>query len=53
MQQFRMRSVRGAYKFGNRDISTYIQLDYKPKWFHRMMMKFFFGLHWVDETTNK
>ena len=48
MQQFTIRSVRGGYKFGNGQPSVIIQLNYKPKWFHRFMMKLCFGLYWVD-----
>ena len=48
IQQFTIRSVRGGYKFGNGQPDVILQLHYKPKWFHRFMMKLCFGLYWVD-----
>jgi hypothetical protein len=39
----------GGYRIGKRD-TGYIQfnLDYKPNWFHRQIMKLCLGWYWYD-----
>ena len=43
--------VKGWYVLGSTDKSNTlsISLTFKPKWFHRQMMRIFFGWYWVDE----
>ena len=43
--------VKGGYVFGSRNKTNTIafHLPFKPKWFHRQMMRIFFGWYWVDE----
>jgi hypothetical protein len=42
--------VVGGYRLG-KQTSDYVQftMTYKPKWFHRQMMKIFFGWYWFNE----
>lgn len=43
--------VKGAYVLGSRNMENTIafHLAFKPKWFHRQMMRIFLGWYWVDE----
>ena len=40
----------GGYRFGS-DPHYYTQFNftYKPKWFHRTMMRIFFDMHWFNK----
>ena len=38
----------GEWKIGDEDYFISFALRTKPKWFHRVMAKFFFGLQWID-----
>ena len=39
----------GGYRFGsNLNYYTQFNFTYKPKWFHRTMMRIFFDMHWFD-----
>jgi len=38
----------GEWKIGDDSHFISFALTKKPKWFHRMCAKFFFGLVWVD-----
>jgi hypothetical protein len=39
----------GGYRFGsNENYYTQFNFTYKPKWFHRTMMRIFFDMHWFN-----
>jgi len=38
----------GEWKIGDDEHFISFALKTKPKWFHRQMARFFFGLRWVD-----
>lgn len=41
--------VVGGYKLGKQTSNNLIiTMTHKPKWFHRQMMKIFFGLYWFN-----
>jgi len=44
----------GGYRMG-KHTSNYIQFNmyHKPIWFHRQMMRIFFGWYWFDDTNVK
>ena len=39
----------GRYEIGKDGYTMSIALTYKPNWFHRTMMKLFFGIIWIDK----
>lgn len=39
----------GRYEIGKDGYTMSIALTYKPNWFHRTMMKLFFGILWIDK----
>ena len=43
--------IKGWYVLGSTDKSNTLSFSFtfKPKWFHRQMMRIFFGWYWVDE----
>lgn len=38
----------GGYRMGTGAYSWKLMLQHKPAWFHRTMMKVFFGVVWED-----
>ena len=46
--------VVGGYRMG-KHTTDYIQFNmyHKPIWFHRQMMRIFFGWYWFDDTNVK
>ena len=38
----------GEWKIGDDSHFISFALTKKPKWFHRVMARFFFGLQWID-----
>ena len=41
----------GEWKIGDDEHFISFALKTKPKWFHRWMARFFFGLRWIDFET--
>ena len=41
----------GEWKIGDDEHFISFALKKKPKWFHRQMARFFFGLRWFDYPT--
>jgi len=42
-------SYVGGYRFGSSpNCYTQFNLTYKPKWFHRTMMRLCLDMHWFD-----
>ena len=39
----------GGYRIGSGSSSLTFQLEKRPKWLHRKMMKLCFGVEWVDD----
>lgn len=39
----------GAYWLGEVHFGLGIHLNKKPRWFHRLMMRWAFGFTWADE----
>lgn len=39
--------VVGEYRMGTDDNNIAIVLEKKPNWFHRTMMRLFFGWRWI------
>lgn len=43
----------GQYKIGDGNHFISFALTKKPNWFHRLMVRFFFGVRWIDSTPTK
>jgi hypothetical protein len=44
---FKAPTYVGCYRLGT-DYYTQFNFTHKPNWFHRTMMRLFFGLKWVN-----
>jgi len=43
----------GEYRIGNQKHFIAFSLTEKPHWFHRLMVRVFFGLRWYDTLTEE
>lgn len=48
IKQSRRKTYVGGYRLGESNYCITFNLIDKPNWFHRTMMRFFFGMYWVD-----
>ena len=48
LKQSQIKTFVGGYRLGESNYYTVFNLPHKPNWFHRTMMRFFFGMYWVD-----
>lgn len=48
IKQLRSKPIAGGYRLGEANYYTVFNLRHKPNWFHRTMMRFCFGMTWVD-----
>ena len=47
--QIQIKTFVGGYRLGDSNYYTIFSLTHKPNWFHRTMMRFFFGMIWVND----
>ena len=48
IKQSQIQTSAGGYRLGESNYYIEFNLTHKPNWFHRTMMRFFFGMIWVD-----
>lgn len=48
IKQSQIQTPAGGYRLGLSNYYIEFNLRHKPNWFHRTMMRFFFGMIWVD-----
>ena len=48
IKKSRIQTFVGGYRLGQSNLYIEFNLTHKPNWFHRTMMRFFFGMYWVN-----